>query len=49
MEKTEYVMPDFEIVRYAEFDVIATSGTEVTGGVDEGEDEVDSFSFGEDY
>ena len=29
MEKAKYVMPDFEIVRYSEFDVIATSGTGV--------------------
>ena len=34
MEKAEYVRPDFEIVRYSEFDVIATSGT---GVADEGE------------
>ena len=37
MEKAEYVRPDFEIVRYAEFDVIATSSQEGTGVADEGE------------
>ena len=47
MEKAEYVRPDFEIVRYSEFDVIATSGQEGTGIADEGEGEL--FSFGEDY
>ena len=47
MEKTEYVMPDFEIVRYSEFDVIATSGQKGEGGADEGEG--DLFGFGEDY
>lgn len=37
MEKAEYVRPDFEIVRYSEFDVIATSGGEGSGAADEGE------------